>query len=167
MEYSFIETIGLILVIGLVGYVFFSMYLKSANSGTKADLFSERKKTALPIKLQAYERMVLFCDRVNPVKLLVRIKPIDTTSEGYLQLLLKSIEQEFEHNSVQQIYVSEECWKVIITVKAAIISKLKQVASTSKDAQELREKMMLTYQTIAPPTDTAIAFIKSEVRKIL
>jgi len=56
---------------------------------------------------------------------------------------------------------------VIITVKSAIISKLKQIANTSKDAQELREKMMIAYQTTTPPTDTAIAFIKSEVHKIL
>jgi hypothetical protein len=167
MEYRFIEIVGLILVIGFVGYFFFRTYLKSTNGNYKADLFSERKKTALSVKLLAYERMVLFCDRVNPTKLLVRVKPIDMTTEGYLHLLLKNIEQEFEHNSVQQIYISEECWKVIITVKSAIISKLKQIANTSKDAQELREKMMIAYQTTTPPTDTAIAFIKSEVHKIL
>ncbi len=98
---------------------------------------------------------------------MVRIKPIDTTTEGYLQLLLKSIEQEFEHNSVQQIYISEDCWKVLITAKSAIINKLKQVAASSTNAQELREKTMIEYQNAAPPTATAIAFIKSEVDKLI
>jgi hypothetical protein len=155
------------IIMAIVAYYFINIHIKSVNNQHKFEALSQRKKDGLPIKLQAYERMVLFCDRVNPIKLLVRTKPIDTTSEGYLQLLLKSIEQEFEHNSVQQIYISEECWKVIITAKSAITSKLKQVANTSKDAQELREKMMVIYQTSAPPTDTAIAFIKTEVNKII
>ncbi len=155
------------IIMAIVAYYFINIHIKSLNRQNKFEILSQRKKEGLRIKLQAYERMLLFCDRVNPIKLLVRIKPIDNSTEGYLQLLLKSIEQEFEHNSVQQIYISEECWKVIITAKSAIISKLKQIASISKDAQELREKMMITYQTTAPPTDTAIIFIKSEVNKMI
>jgi len=155
------------IIMAIVAYYFINIHIKSLNRQNKFEVLSQRKKDGLPIKLQAYERMVLFCDRVNPIKLLVRIKPVDTTSEGYLQLLLQSIEQEFEHNSVQQIYISEDCWKVIITAKSAIINKLKQVANSSKDAQELREEMMKAYQTAAPPTDTAIVFIKSEVNKMI
>ena len=170
MEGGIIEMLAMSLptiIMAIVAYYFINIHIKSVNNQNKFEVLSQRKKDGLQIKLQALERMVLFCDRVNPIKLLVRIKPLDTTVEGYLQLLLKSIEQEFEHNSVQQIYISEECWKVIITAKSAIINKLKQVASTSKDAQELREKMMITYQTSVPPTDTAISFIKSEVNKII
>jgi hypothetical protein len=155
------------IIMGIVAYYFINIHIKSVNNQNKFEILRQRKKDGLPIKLQAYERMVLFCDRINPIKLLVRIKPIDTTTEGYLQLLLKSIEQEFEHNSVQQIYISEDCWKVLITAKSAIINKLKQVAASSANAQELREKTMIEYQNAAPPTATAIAFIKSEVDKLI
>lgn len=167
MEYSFIEMIGLILVLGFVAFFIISMYLKNTKGNYKADVFSERKKAALPVKLQAYERMILFCERINPIKLLVRVKPVDSTSDGYLQLILKSIEQEFEHNLAQQLYLSDECWNVIITSKTATINKLKQVADTCESAQDVREKMMLEYQNTVPPTETAIAFIKSEVKKII
>ena len=170
MEGGITELLAMVLptiIMAIVAYYFINIHIKSINSQHKFDALSQRKKEGTPIKLQAYDRMVLFCDRVNPIKLLVRIKPIDTTTEGYLHLLLKSIEQEFEHNSVQQIYITEECWKVIITAKSAIINKLKYIAGTSKDAQELREKVMIAYQNAAPPTDTAIAFIKSEVHKII
>lgn len=155
------------IIMAFAAYYFLNIHIKSVNNQNKFEALSQRKKDGLPIKLQAYERMVLFCDRVNPIKLLVRIKPIDTSVEGYLQLLLKNIEQEFEHNSVQQIYISEECWKVIITAKSAIINKLKQVAETAENAQDLREKTMIAYQAVVPPTDTAITFIKSEVNKII
>ena len=155
------------LITGGIAYFFFNSYMKSTNAEKKLALLSARKKEALPIKLQAYERMLLFCDRMNPLKMLVRIKPISNTTEDYLQLIVKSLEQEFEHNLVQQIYLSDECWNVVITTKTAIINKLKLVASTSENAQDFREKMMLAYTNTLPATETAIAFLKNEVKKMM
>ena len=68
---------------------------------------------------------------------------------------------------VQQVYISDQCWKVIITSKAAVINKLKQVSENSNSPNDLRENVLLDYSKTLPPTDTAIAFIKSEVKKIL
>lgn len=167
MEFSFLEVIGIILLIGIIGFYFFKTQLKSQNGQQKVELFAERKKDALPIKLQAYERMLLFCERINPIKMLVRVKPKSDAVEDYLFLLLQNIEQEFEHNLVQQLYISDECWNVIVTSKSAIINKLKQVASTSKNTQDFREKMMLEYQNTSPATDTAIAFLKNEIKKLI
>ncbi|WP_347175027.1 hypothetical protein [Polaribacter uvawellassae] len=167
MDFSFLEVIGIILIVGIIGFYFFKAQLKSQDSQQKVELFADRKKDALPIKLQAYERMLLFCERVNPIKMLVRVKPKSDVVEDYLFLLLQNIEQEFEHNLVQQLYISEECWNVIIASKSAIINKLKQVASTSKNTQEFREKMMIAYQNSAPATDTAIAYLKKDIKKII
>jgi hypothetical protein len=155
------------IIMAIVAYYFFNMHMKSVNNQNKFEAFTQRKKDALPIKLQAYERMLLFCERINPIKLLVRVKPVDSSSDAYLHLLLKNIEQEFEHNMVQQIYITEECWNLIIAAKTATVNKLKIVANESSNAQELREKMMLIYQNDNPATDTAIAFIKSEVKKLI
>ena len=68
---------------------------------------------------------------------------------------------------VQQIYITEECWNLIIAAKTATVNKLKIVSNESANAQDLREKMMLVYQNDNPATDTAIAFIKSEVKKLI
>jgi len=167
MDFSFLEMIGIVLSIGIIAFYFFNLQVKSQNSQQKIDLFADRKKEALPIKLQAYERMLLFCERINPLKMLVRVKPASDSINDYLFVLLQNIEQEFEHNLVQQLYISDECWNVIITSKIAIINKLKQVASTSQNTQDFREKMMLVYQSKAPATETAIAFIKTEIKKII
>lgn len=170
MEVKIIESIAYILpaiVTGLVAYYMFNGFIKQQNTEKKMALLSERKKEALPLKLQAYERMLLFCERINPVKMLVRIKPISENSNDYLLLLIASIEQEFEHNLVQQIYISDDSWTAILATKNAIINKLKQVAETSKNARELRENVIVEYSKTLPPTDTAISFIKNEVKKLL
>ena len=167
MNLNSLEITGIILLIGIIGFYYLKLQAKTKNSQQKVDLFADRKKEALPIKLQAYERMLLFCERINPVKMLVRVQPKSDNVDDYLFLLLQSIEQEFEHNLVQQLYISDACWNVIITSKTAIINKLKQVAKTSNSAQELRENIMLSYQNSSSATEAPIAYLKAEIKKYI
>ena len=170
MEDKFIESLAYILpaaVTGFVAYYMFNGFIKYQNSEKKLELISRKKKDSLPIVLQAYERMLLFCERINPVKMLLRIKPLNENTQEYLQLLIANIEQEFEHNLVQQIYISNDSWTAIVATKNTIINKLKQVAETANTANDLREKVMIDYSKTLPPTETAIAFIKNEVKKLL
>lgn len=170
MEDKLLESIAYILpaaVTGFVAYYMFKGFLSNQNSERKLALLTEKRKDSLPIKLQAYERMLLFCERINPIKMLVRVKPVSESANDYLQLLTANIEQEFEHNLVQQIYVSDDTWTAIIAAKNAITNKLKQVAETSNSANELRENIFINYSKSLPPTETAIAFIKNEVKKLL
>ncbi|WP_218598936.1 hypothetical protein [Polaribacter sp. NJDZ03] len=170
MEDKLIESIAYILpatVTGFVAYYIFNRLIIKLNSDEKTALLSQRKKEALPIKLQAYERMLLFCERINPVKMLVRIKPITEDTQDYLQLLIANIDQEFEHNLVQQMYITDDTWTAVVATKNTIINKLRQVAETAETANELREKVIIDYSKTLPPTDTAIGFIKNEVKKLL
>jgi hypothetical protein len=170
MEDKLLESIAYILpavVTGFVAYYMFNGFLNQQNSEKKLELLSQKKKDSLPIKLQACERMLLFCDRINPVKMLLRIKPISDKTDAYLQLLIANIDQEFEHNLVQQIYLSDDTWMSIIAAKSAIINKLKQVAENSNSANDLRENVLIDYSKTLPPTETAISFIKNEVKKLL
>jgi hypothetical protein len=99
--------------------------------------------------------------------MLIRIPPISEDTNDYLQLLIANIDQEFEHNLVQQIYISEDAWTAICAAKNAITNKLKQVAGNSNSANSFRENVLVDYSKTLPPTETAIDFIKNEVRNIL
>lgn len=170
MEDKILEGIGYAipaLITGAVAYFIMSGLRNQDTNEKKLELLAQKKKEVLPIKLQAYERMLLFCERINPIKLLLRVKPIGDTTKDYLQLLLANIEQEHQHNMVQQLYINDECWNVIIASKSAVINKLKQIANTSDSADDFRENVLLDYSKKAPPTDTAVAFLKNEVKKIL
>jgi len=170
MDDKLLESIAYILpaaVTGLVAYYMFNGFLNQQDREKKRTFLAERKKESLPIKLQAYERMLLFCERINPVKMLVRITPLTENTQDYLQLLTASIDQEFEHNLVQQIYISNDSWTAIVATKNAIINKLRQTAEISKSANEFRENILLDYSKTLSPTETAISFIKNEVKTIL
>jgi len=170
MEENIIRGIGYAipsLVTGLVAYFVMSGMRNQDTHEKKLDLLAQKKKESLPIRLKAYERMLLFCERINPIKMLLRIKPIGEDTEAYLQLLLSNIDQEFNHNMVQQLYITDECWKVIIASKAATVNTLKQVAHSSNTANDFRENVFLEYSKKAPSTDTAIAFLKNDVKKMM
>jgi hypothetical protein len=155
------------IVTGAVAYFIFSGFMKHGTQEKKLEMLAKKKKDSLPIRLQAYERMLLFCERINPVKMLLRVKPIGDNTEDYLMLLQVSIEQEFEHNMVQQLYLSDECWKVVIASKSAVINTLRQIAASSGSASDFRENVLLEYAKKESQTDTAIAFLKREVKKMI
>lgn len=170
MEDKFLESIAYILpaaVTGFVAYYMFNGMIRQQNSDKKLAIMAERKKDSLPIKLQAYERLLLFSDRINPLKMFHRIQPTSESTKDYVQLLIANIEQEFEHNLVQQIYVSKDTWTAIIAAKNVIIHKLKQTAETSNSAKHFIENIFNVYATTLPPSETAIAIIKREVKKLL
>ena len=170
MEDKILESIAYVLpalVTGAVAYYMFQGFLTAKNSEKNLEMLAQKKKEALPIKLQAYERMLLFCERINPIKMLVRIKPISENTKDYLQLVIANIEQEFEHNLVQQIYISNDCWTAILATKHSIINKLKLAADNASSAKEFRENLLIDYANLNSPTETAIAFIKSDVKKLL
>lgn len=155
------------LVTGAVAYFFFSSFLQHDNNEKKFKALVDKKRESLPMKLQAYERLLLFCERINPIKLLSRIQPIGDNIDDYLILLNANIEQEFEHNLVQQLYVSDDSWKAIIASKLAIINRLSEYAEQYESASEFREKSLIDFSKKESPSDTAIDFIKQEFKKLL
>ena len=66
-------------------------------------LKKENQKDALPLRLQAYERMTLFLERIEPSKVLTRIAPSNSDKVDYANFVIAQIDQEFEHNLTQQI----------------------------------------------------------------
>ena len=155
------------LVTGLVAYFTLGAFIKQDNNDKKFNALVEKKRESLPIKLQAYERLLLFCERINPTKLLIRVIPIGDDVNSYLQLLIANIEQEYEHNMVQQLYVSEDSWKAILAAKLSIIAKLRSTAETSDSAKKLRENVLIDYSQNENPTQTSIIYLKQEVRKLI
>ena len=170
MEDKILESIAYILpaaVTGLVAYYMFKGFINNKVYEKKLEALTHQKKESLPIKLKACERLLLFCDRINPVKMLIRIPPISADTEDYLQLLIANIEQEFAHNLVQQIYISKDTWTAICAAKNAVIKQLREVAEEATFADEMRENIFLVYTKTTPPTEIAIEFIKEEVRSLL
>ncbi|QFZ55696.1 hypothetical protein FEZ18_13250 [Oceanihabitans sp. IOP_32] len=157
------------LIVGLIAYHFFKEHTKNEDGRRRFLLKKDLQVSALPLRLQAYERLTLFLERISPNKLLVRVAPISSNKEDYEQLLIQNIEQEMDHNLAQQIYVSEKCWSVISAAKNATIQLIRKASmlEKTKTANELREVLLTEMMERRPPSDTALSFIKNEVSDFL
>ncbi len=157
------------IITGVIAYLFFLAHTKAEEKKLKISLLKENQKEALPAKLQAYERMTLYLERINPSKLLIRVTSINNDKNAYLISLISTIEQEFEHNLTQQIYISDKCWSIIITSKNAIMQLIKNTSEETSvtTAQELREAVLQKSLNRTSPSNTALAFIKDEVKSFI
>jgi len=156
-------------ITGGIAYYFFQMHIQNEDKRRRFALMRENQKGALPLRLQAYERMALFMERVDPAKLLIRIQPISEDKNDYVNYVVSQIEQEYEHNLTQQIYMTDDCWQVITTAKNATIQMLRKTATDNavKDADHLRETVLNGMFDKATPSSTALAYIKNEVTGFL
>ena len=154
------------IITGLIAYYFFNAHTKNEEGRRRFLLHKEAQKDALPIRLQAYERMTLFLERITPSKLLIRISPLSKDKDAYETLLIRSIEDEFEHNLTQQIYLSDECWNIIRAAKNATIQLIRKSAMNSDSADKLREAVLNQLLEKQPPSNAALAFIKDEVSSL-
>ncbi len=152
-------------ITGGVAYYFFLKHIKHEENRRRFLLHKENQKQSLPVRLQAYERMVLFLERINPTKLLIRETPKSEDKTAYLNQLINTIEQEFEHNLTQQIYLSDSCWNMILTAKNATLQLLRNKTASESilNAKELQEVVLKEGIIDTHPSIAAINFIKTEV----
>ena len=156
------------LITGGVAYFLFDSYFKDQQNTRRWLLQKDNRKDTLPQRLQAYERMTLFMERINPSQLLVRITPISDNKNEYANYVIAQVEQEFEHNLAQQIYISDECWSIITTAKNATIQMIRLAAKSEKvaDANQLREMILNDLLGKTAPSSAALAFMKNEVGQL-
>jgi len=119
-----------------------------------------------PIRLQAFERLALFLERINPNSIVLRVNI--HTSAGMLEAeIIKTIRSEFDHNVAQQIYISKKTWDAIVKAKDESI-KLVNVAATrvNKEASgmELAQTLLIvSAQLTQLPTREALDLMKKEI----
>jgi len=153
------------LITGLIAYYFFKEHTKNEDGRRRFLLHKDIQVTTLPIRLQAYERMALFLERISPNKLIVRVNPNSSDKADYESLLIASIEQEFDHNLSQQIYVTDDCWSIITAAKNATIQLIRKASLLEKTdtATRLREVVLTEMMEKRAPSDAALSYIKKEV----
>lgn len=132
---------------------------------------SEILRLTLPTKLQAYERIVMFLERIAPSSLVMRIHKAGMSAKLLHADLLKAIREEFEHNMSQQIYISENAWNLTKQAKEETIKIINLATSKMDDnatgidlSKAIFEMMMQLQQS---PSGIALDYIHKEVEKTI
>ena len=136
--------IGIAVVLGgTLAYVFW-LQRKQAKQGLPV-AGAEGSHSTTPLKLQAYERLILLADRIALPNLISRTSQPGLNVREMQTILLQTIRQEFDHNITQQIYVSPEAWDAVRNLKDQNMLIINQVASylpESATGQDLNKSLL-------------------------
>lgn len=125
-------------------------------------------ETVVPIRLQAYERMVLFLERISPNNLLLRLGGSSTTVLDFQQRLLQEIRDEYNHNLSQQVYMSQAVWEQIQGAMNEVTTLINQASGdTRPDAPALDLSKRIFERIIQKdkqPTSDALKALKEEIQ---
>lgn len=159
------------LIVFFTAYLSIRILIKNDQERRKNEIRMMNQKVITPIRLQAYERIVLFLERISPESLIMRLNDPKMTASQFQSDLLSAIRGEFEHNLSQQIYISNKAWEVVKSAKGNIIKiinsageKIKPDAPSFELSKMILESLIETEKT---PAMVAIEFLKKEMSNYL
>lgn len=138
------DTVTISLIISVLAFLMaIAAFLKKPASAAPAT--QSPLSGSIPLKLQAYERLVLLTERISLPNLISRLNKPGISSFEMKIILTENIKQEFEYNSTQQLYVSPVSWDAVRNLKEQNIMIINQVASTlppEASAADLNKKIL-------------------------
>lgn len=153
-------------VVLLAVFLMFRQYFQHQTQIKVLTLKQEKAQVTLPLRLQAFERLILLCERIDLPELVLRLKTPGANAGALRSALLLAVQQEFEHNLTQQLYVSPELWQILIKAKGKTMDLI-TIASDGLDpkasSDEYATKLItMAYNEEMLPSHIAKRAIKTE-----
>ncbi|RYC66834.1 MULTISPECIES: DUF7935 family protein [Spirosoma] len=165
------DFLKLIIPAGLVLYGMYltvKLLLEREADRHRYDTKNRYTEAVVPIRLQAYERMTLFLERISPNNLLLRLGGSSTTVLDFQQRLLQEIRDEYNHNLSQQVYMSQAVWDQIQAAMNDVMTLINQASGdTRPDAPALELSKRIFERIIQKekqPTADALKSLKDEIQ---
>lgn len=159
------------LVVLLASWLATERQMKNEDARRNFELRKQSQKVISSARLQAYERLTLYLERLEPSRMLLRVELNGLGCQQLQQQLLQIIRQEFDYNLSQQIYISDEVWGSIVFAKEEMlrfVNTCAQQFAASDDAMLMAKLLLTSYASNGEtPTQRALAILKEEVRTIM
>ncbi|HQQ95512.1 MAG TPA: hypothetical protein PLQ93_13240 [Bacteroidia bacterium] len=172
---AFIEILKIILPAGAVfaaAFLIVKRFLDNEQQQRELDLKKSNQNLVTPLKIQAYERVVIFLERIHPSNLVVRVNKNGYSAQQLHMELIKAIKSEYEHNLSQQIYLSHGAWELVKNAKEEIM-KLVNMTATRVAADRPSNDLAMMILNVASglekklPNEIALDFVKKEIARFL
>lgn len=156
-------------IVFMTAFVMLKKFFDEKRASEMVELRKATSAAVLPNKLQAYERMVLFLERISPDNLVMRIQRPGMSANLLHSNLLQTIRNEYEHNMAQQIYITIETWEKIKTAKeetARLINIAKAKLNSSANSMDLSKMIFAIQDQVGKsPTADALLALKQDMKR--
>lgn len=157
-----------VIVVVVGAWLVMRYYVKSEKDKLVVKIGLKNKTLITPVRLQAYERIVLLLERMEPTQIIIRNISLGQTASQLHQSLISNIREEFDHNLSQQLYISSQAWNLIKQARETTIAAINDTASkVSPDAPASDLAQLLfedEIQTEISGLNNALEFVKEEAR---
>ena len=158
------------LIVFLTVYFLLKKFIEGQERMKMLEIKEKQQQVSTPMRLQAYERLSLFCERISLQNLVLRLNKEGLSAAEFHIALLLAIQQEYEHNITQQVYVSEKLWTIIKMAKDDAVNFTGLVAESVNPKAEAKElaQALVDYLQKRPMSgpDQALVAIKKEAALI-
>lgn len=158
------------LIVFLTAFLVVRSYARKEYEVRKLEYGQSHQKDIIPLRLQAYERLSLFLERIAPNNLIQRVRQSEMNAQQLQIQLIASIRGEYEHNLSQQIYVSSQTWDSVVLVKDDITKTINIIATSMPPTASSLDlsRAILDYYIKSNdilPNQRALDILKAEVQK--
>lgn len=154
------------LVVFFTVYTLLKQYLDGQYKAQMLQFKQNQNKTTIPLRLQAYERLSLFCERISIPNLVLRLRKENMTATDLRLAMMIAIQQEFEHNITQQVYVSDQLWQIVKIARDDTVNVINLVYNSIDAKTEGRQYASAMFNYLESreliSTDKALIAIKKE-----
>lgn len=170
MVYDLLKITLPALIVLYVAYLMVRAFLQKQLEEVALGVRQKNQEVVVPIRLQAYERIVLLLERISPSNLLSRLSSSDYTAEEFQQILIHEIRNEMNHNLSQQVYMSDTAWTYVSTAIEQTISLINSSSNGLEgkgSGMDLAKAVLINgegEEVNAP--QQAIQYIKGEIQEI-
>jgi hypothetical protein len=159
------------LIVFLTAYFLLSRYMQREAATKAIELKMKRDKEIVMLRLQAYERLALFLERINFAPVISRVRTPDMLASELQYAIVKNMREEFEHNLSQQVYVSSNAWNLIVQAKEEMMKTVNLIGTQlpgEASAGQLINALFSGIQNANSPlpTEHALEYLKAECREL-
>lgn len=159
------------LIVALAMYYLVKQHFERDYKMRLLELRQKNAEVVLPIRLQAYERIVLLLERITPSNLLLRVGGAGQTATEYHRVLLNEIRNEFNHNLSQQVYMTEQAWQQVKHAREEVVNLVnktyKELPENARGPELAKRILETVISTEHDPTSPALHYVKQEIGQVL
>ena len=158
------------LVVFAAAYFLIRSFLDHEIKQLKEEKKDDTRKAVIPLRFKAYERVVLFLERISPQNLVLRVNRAGISKEILQAELLMTVREEYEHNLAQQIYISDNAWDLVKSAKEEVLSDINTAAAKMTDKNTVadygQQLISMHLERKSRAHDVALGFVKGEIKEM-
>lgn len=158
------------LIVTVITWMLLNRFFTNEENRRNLEIRLKNQAVLTPIRLQAYERLALYLERITPNNLVSRVSEPGMSASDLKTRLINDINAEFNHNLSQQIYVSHQVWSIIKVVKEQVINLINlaytKLPSDARGIDLVKGMFAILVEQDDVPTQKALDFLNREVKLV-